>query len=138
MTAATMPPPPQTPRPVTPAVRHRSLIEPRVRAWWVAGLVLLAISAFFAVDRSLQWNRIRWLVHHGVSVTATVYQIGDYESGLRANASPDNVVYMYYYTDDPAQTRKTPALRGHFDRIHIAIAVKPMGKMGKGKRENKT
>jgi len=90
----TLPPPPKSPRPLTAVVSRRTLMEPRVRAWWLAGFVLLGISAFFAINRFIQWNHVRWLINHGIQTTAVIWQIGDPEEGLRSGASPDNKVYM--------------------------------------------
>ena len=101
----TMPPPPRPPRPLTNAVRHRTLMEPRVRAWWLAGLALLAISGFFAVTRLIEWNRVRWLVHHGTPAVATIWQIGEDQAEMQSNASPDSIVYMYYFPNDLMQEK---------------------------------
>jgi len=103
----TMPPPPRAPRPLTDKVRHRILMEPRVRGWWLAGLALLAISAFFAVTRLIEWSRVRWLVHNGTPAIATIWQIGEDQAEMQSNASPDTIVYMYYFPDDLMQKKKT-------------------------------
>src|SRR5580658_5746278 len=96
----TAPAPPKAPRPVTAAANRRTWMEPRVRAWWLAAGALLAISAFFAVARLIEWNRVRWVVNHGRTVNAVIDQIGPYDQGIRGNASPDNDVRIHIVADD--------------------------------------
>src|ERR1700722_3639737 len=44
------------PRALTPAVRRRSLIDPRVRFWWIAAVILLVSVVYFLITQLLKWK----------------------------------------------------------------------------------
>ena len=72
------PEPPAAPRDLTPVVRRRSWFESRVRIWWVMGLILLAIAAYYAVSRVYAWNEEARLIRRGTRIEAEVmhWEIG--------------------------------------------------------------
>ncbi|MGA3067610.1 MAG: DUF3592 domain-containing protein [Tepidisphaeraceae bacterium] len=76
-TASSPQPPPDPPRPITPAVRRRSWMEPPVRFWWVATLVQLVIAATFITEQITFYWRDNRLIQYGVAVTATITSAGD-------------------------------------------------------------
>jgi hypothetical protein len=82
------------PRALTPAVRRRSLLEPRVRFWWIAGLILTAAMGEFLVSGLMTWNQERNIVTSGTPVTATIDAMGD--GSLRGTVSPDNPVHLEF------------------------------------------
>jgi hypothetical protein len=90
------PAPPAAPRALTQKVRRRSLAEPMVRFWWIAGLVLLTLSAYFFVTQMWTWARVLHIVRYGTPVTATITMIGEEETSGRADISPDNQVTLQY------------------------------------------
>jgi len=57
---------------VTAAARRRALAEPRVRFWWLAGLVLLVIALYLIIYAVVIWSREAYLVSHGQVVSAFV------------------------------------------------------------------
>jgi hypothetical protein len=65
--ATTLQPPP---RPISPRAARRAWGEPRVRLWWLAGVVILLIATFFIVSGMRAWMRDRALVVDGVVVQA--------------------------------------------------------------------
>ena len=87
-------PPGPPPRALTPAVRRRSLLEPRVRFWWIAGLILAAAMSEFLVSELMTWNQERDIVLHGTTITATITAMGD--GSLRGTVSPDNPVHLEF------------------------------------------
>lgn len=64
--------PPPPPREVTPAVRRRAWLEPRVRMWWLAALAVLVIAGYFAVTQYLAWRSRADLITRGIEVQAEV------------------------------------------------------------------
>lgn len=63
---------PPPPRAITPAIRRRSWIEPSVRFWWLASLVLLIIGAWFFFSQMREYRRERWLISNGTPVDAII------------------------------------------------------------------
>jgi hypothetical protein len=90
------PPPPPPPRALTPVARRRSFLEPNVRFWWLAGVVLAIVTIGFLVDNLIQWRQKLDIVRHGTAVTAIIDKIGDQDSNARANISPDYPVTMQF------------------------------------------
>lgn len=66
------PAPPPAPREVTRRVRRRAWVEPRVRIWWLAALVVAAIAGALIIDGLRARAHERWLVEHGAHVDAIV------------------------------------------------------------------
>ena len=60
-------------------------MEPQVRFWWLAGIVILAIGIFFLVDGLKRWDHARRLVTEGVRVQA-IPTSGNYVRGHRLPA----------------------------------------------------
>jgi hypothetical protein len=92
MPAAPAPPP----RALTPAAKRRSLLEPRVRFWWLACLALAAVALFFLVSRTWGWFEVLRITRHGTAVTAVIDEIGGDEFQARTDASPDDQVMMHF------------------------------------------
>jgi hypothetical protein len=81
MASAPAPPSPP-PRPVTRAASRRSWLEPRVRFWWLATIVLLVIALWFVAEQILAFRGERQLIRHGALVAATVSSVdGDSRVG---------------------------------------------------------
>jgi len=72
--AATAPPPPTPPRPVTPRAGRRAWTDPRVRFWWGAGLVLVAAAGYLLVNRTVTWRQNSRLSVEGTPVRAKILQ----------------------------------------------------------------
>lgn len=75
--------PPAAPRPMTPTARRRCWMEPRVRIWWTAALVLLVVSVGWTLRQYLTWHRQASLVRHGTRIEATIYRPQDFNAGGR-------------------------------------------------------
>ena len=86
------------PRALTPAVRRRSLIDPRVRFWWIAAVILLVSVVYFLITQLLKWNGELHIVRTGTPVIATITAMGD--GSLRGNVSPENSVAMSFTLND--------------------------------------
>jgi hypothetical protein len=82
------------PRAVTPTVLRRSILEPRVRFWWIAGVILLVAMCDFLVSEFLNWRQEARIVSDGVPIIATITAMGD--GSLRGTVSPDNPVRMAF------------------------------------------
>ena len=65
-------PPPPAPREVTPLVRRRSWMEPRVRVWWMAAAALLIVAGYFVAIQLAKSAQDRSLVKNGTRVQAEV------------------------------------------------------------------
>ena len=72
--SATAAPPPTPPRPVTPTARRRAWLDPRVRFWWGAGLVLVAAAGYLLISRTLVWKQNSRLSVEGTPLPAKVLQ----------------------------------------------------------------
>jgi hypothetical protein len=113
------PTPPRPPRDVTGAVRRRSVLEPRVRFWWLAGLVLLVLSLYLIVDGTLNWSEDLSIVRHGTPVTATVSAVGEGEVSGRANLSPEYPVTLEFQFEGVDYV-----VKGHLDGRTEPISLK--------------
>ena len=92
-----MPPePPPLPRPLTLAARKRSWLEPRVRFWWAAALVLAVAGAYFLVTQTMDWLEELKVVRQGTPVTATVVAVGEGEVEGVGNLPPSSHVKLKY------------------------------------------
>ncbi len=63
---------PPAPRDRSAFARRRSWTDPRVRFWWLTGLLLLAAGFFFTGQGWLAWRRLDLLVREGVPVEAKI------------------------------------------------------------------
>ncbi len=69
------PPPPISPRGITPADRHALRTEPRVRRWWIMAICITLICAAFCADRFWARHSETLLIRDGLSVTATITRV---------------------------------------------------------------
>ncbi len=74
---------PPVPRPVEGLARRRSWTEPRVRAWWLGGLFLLAVAVYFTSQGWIAWNDQTSLIEHGTPLEAKVFAVHDDNQYLR-------------------------------------------------------
>ena len=72
-------PPSAAPRELTPRVRRRSWVEPRVRVWWMLAAALIAVAGYFVAVQLARSAQDRWLINNGTAVQAKV---------LDANGNP--------------------------------------------------
>ncbi len=84
------PAPPPVPRPLTPAARRRGWMEPRVRFWWLCGLVLMLVALNLLITHMVIWARELKIVRQGTPITATIESIGEGEFNGQGNISPDS------------------------------------------------
>lgn len=87
-TAAVPDPPPKPPRPISPAVRRRSWMEPMVRFWWAATLVQLVIGSWFLADQVKDYLREKRLIQYGMPLTATIVAGGDEHDSRSSRSFP--------------------------------------------------
>lgn len=59
-------------RDITPFVSRRAWIDPRVRAWWLLGAVLLVIAGSLAAQQFAAWSKLHSAIASGVTVQGTV------------------------------------------------------------------
>jgi hypothetical protein len=71
------PRPPNTPRPITPAVRRRSWMEPRVRFWAIGFLAVVGIAIWFFASQYQEYLHEQRLIETGVTVAATVQTVNN-------------------------------------------------------------
>ena len=89
-----LPPPP---RDISPAVRRRAWAEPRVRFWWLAAVVVLAIAGYFLGTRYWSWRRQADLVRHGLRLDDATVQRTATEV-VRGKRQPPNSLVTLDYT----------------------------------------
>lgn len=75
--------PPPAPRNLTAVAARRSWMEPRVRTWWVAALLLLLFAIGWSARQYGSWNRQMTLVREGVKLDASVWVPQDFKANNR-------------------------------------------------------
>src|SRR5206468_168383 len=65
------------PRPITPAARRRATVEPRVRFWWLAAMVLGAVVLWLAGTTIWEWSREADVIKNSTPVVATIDAAND-------------------------------------------------------------
>ena len=116
---------PATPRPVTPHVSRRIWLDPRVRFWWLTGVVLIVLMLYFAVARIYDWKQDSDLVLHGTPVTATVGVEGVPRAGY---VPPSGTPYTLSFTLNGQDQQVTGTLEGHTEvptGQKLAIRIDP-------------
>jgi hypothetical protein len=116
--------PASPPRSINKSIRRRAWNEPRVRFWWISGLVLLAIAIGFAVDMGSQWASRRSIILYGEKVNAEVVELG----GVTRNATmaPNTPVKLAFELKGQSHTvagileGRTEFIRTH-DRVTIFV-----------------
>lgn len=103
-------PPPSAPRPVTPHVGRRAWMEPRVRFWWLAAAVVLAISLYFLTSRWLAWRSEVRLLSQGVEVKAIIRQTAT--EILKGKTQPPNSICTLDYTYEGKNYEVVGVLKG--------------------------
>ena len=89
------PSPPAPPRDVSARIRRRAWLEPHVRFWWLATVVLILAAAYLLVSRYLAWRDASRLIVSGIPVPATVVEVD--ESVVRGKTEPgDKAVRLEY------------------------------------------
>ena len=78
--------PPAPPRELSARIRRRAWLEPHVRFWWLAALVLILSALYLLTSRFLAWQDSSRLIVSGVPVPATVLQVD--ESVVRGKSEP--------------------------------------------------
>ncbi|HSZ59285.1 MAG TPA: DUF3592 domain-containing protein [Tepidisphaeraceae bacterium] len=103
--------PPAPPRGLTARVRRRAWLEPHVRFWWLAAVVLLLAALYLLVSRYLAWHDSSRLITAGVPVPATVVEVD--ESVVRGKTEPgDKAVRLEYEYDGKKYEVSTAYLEG--------------------------
>src|SRR5271155_1115705 len=69
-----LPPPPPSPRPMTPLARRRCWTEPAVRLWWLLGALILGMILVYSAGRLWSWMAENQLIQHGEIVSAKVIE----------------------------------------------------------------
>lgn len=72
----TMQSPPAPPRPITPAGRKRSWVEPSVKTWWMLAALVLFVGITISIDQYIETNHDRRLVSSGTLVWAKIVEAG--------------------------------------------------------------
>ena len=86
---------PTVPRDITPFVRRRAWAEPRVRAWWLLALVLLAITLTLGLQQYLAWSKLHSAIASGVTVPTTIVRTEEF--GQRKFSSNTPMILRYEY-----------------------------------------
>lgn len=120
ITVESSPAPP--PRRLTRRVRLRAWIEPRVRFWWGAGLVLLGIALYLLATRYLTWRQEAELVRAGQVVPATIKAAnGMLTPGQGGYA--DNPVQFQYSWKGQTYSIVAASLPGHREFIKVGDII---------------
>lgn len=85
------------PRAVSARARRRAWADPRVRFWWLSGLVLVGIGVVLLIANYLQWRRDARLVESGAPVNAKVMEAGGLTLATKkvAGDSPVRLEYQW-------------------------------------------
>jgi hypothetical protein len=68
----TAPAPASPPRELSAKASKRAWAEGRVRAWWLCGAVVLAVTTFYGISQTLNWWNDRKLITQGIAVDANI------------------------------------------------------------------
>lgn len=68
---------PGPPRPVGSLARKRAWIEPGVRFWWIAAILIVVAAIGLAVQGVLNWREENFVIREGVVVEATAFTAGE-------------------------------------------------------------
>jgi hypothetical protein len=123
---AAPPAPSAAPRELTARVRRRAWEEPRVRFWWLIGIVMLAIGGWFAFSAIRDRAKVQWLIDHGERVEAMV-NAANAETVRGRSEPPDSMVELKFdwhgttFTPHPSMLagRKEPIITKSKLLIHV-------------------
>ncbi|MDB5171637.1 MAG: hypothetical protein JWO87_2353 [Phycisphaerales bacterium] len=118
--------PSAAPRKLTARVRRRAWGEPRVRFWWLIGVVMLGIGTWFAVVAFRDRAKVQWLIDRGIPVEALV-NVANTETVRNRAEPPDSIVELRFdwhgqsFTPHPRMLpgRKEPIITKSKLLIHV-------------------
>ncbi len=110
-------PPPEAPRTVSPGIYRRAWVEPRVRVWWAAGVLLALIGVMFVVGTFRSRAHEAWLIEHGLKINAKVVAAnGEYVKNRKE--SPSGIVVLEFpWNGEPGYQPRPRPLEGREDYI---------------------
>ena len=114
--------PPNPPRPVTSQVRRLIWLEPRVRRWWLLGVLIFLMFACYAGDRLYARLEDSRLIRHGVVLHAKI--VAAENKVINHPVGPDDVVQLQFTWPDGSQDTVTGQLAltgvvGGEVRVHV-------------------
>ena len=126
VTVTTFPEVGEPPRALSSHIRHRAWLEPTVRFWWAASLVLLIIAVYFLVDGALTWRHESTLVESGVRLDATIVEATYLGQPVRLagkSFDPSNLVQIEFSWH--GQTHTTPSIvaSGHKGFVTVGQTI---------------
>lgn len=98
--------PADPPRELTPRVRRRSWIEPRVRIWWMGALVLLGITACLVGPRLAGSWRDRLLIREGLRVEAEIVEAAGNPLKNKLHGPDENISFKMIFKLPNGQSRE--------------------------------
>lgn len=101
---------------MTARVRWAAWNEPRVRAWWLTGLILGVIGLKFVVAGIHERGHEIWLIEYGKRTAATIEWAGNEHLKNRPEP-PDSVVQLRFQWDGKAYEPPPRTLEGRKDFI---------------------
>ncbi len=119
--SATAREPAPPPRELTRRAKSRAWNEPVIRFWWLASLVLLLFSIYFAIQQTLVWLEERQLIREGDRVTAIVRAAGR-ETITGKRVAPSNPAKLRF-TYKEKEREVTGLLAGRKDYIVLGDPV---------------
>jgi hypothetical protein len=114
--------PPNPPRPPTPMTRRLAWLEPRVRRWWLAAILVLIMFGGFAGDR-LWARQVEYrLIHSGLTVQAKI--VGAENKINNQPVGAGDMVRLQLTLPDKTEEDQTgplsqPAIVGNFITVHL-------------------
>ncbi len=108
-------------RPITPHVRRRATIEPRVRGWWLVFLATMLVAAYFCVTQYIAWRAENRLLTEGTPVQATIDSVGRI-TAPRARFEPNLPANLTFQLNDQ-EYRVEGILAGRIKPLEVGERV---------------
>lgn len=121
----TAPPPsaPPVPRPVTPTVRWRALIEPRARFWVLTCAVLVCIAIGFFINSLAARAHENWLIADGLHIDAKILMANE-EYVPHRPQPPDSIVILRFPWNGQSFDTQIGRFPGRKERIETGSTIR--------------
>ena len=119
--ALALAPLPDTPRPLSDAVRRHSWTDPRVRLWWLVASAVTLVALSLVGSGYYAWRTDVNLIRHGREVSAFIYAAEGYP--IPGRHRPPTVPVELHYEVDGKKYQVEGYLRGRAEPLVIQTYV---------------